>query len=644
MNYDYKILKPFKWFVLQNFPFIEADFDEITNWQLFCKLGEEINKVINSINLTSEQVENLTNAFNDLTNYVNNYFENLDVQDEINNKLDEMVESGTLADIINQQIFDDLNDAINANTENINNLRNDTITYPFYDIKKNGGNDDGTTPNDTIFTNAKNNGYRKFYFPQNADNNANYYFTETPDFNDCEIITDDGVIINFPNPSGINSTHNAKFKNNVKMYSRQQSRSFNIAKNESDFFNQFSLPNYTMKKTLIHQLGSNTLRMFHYSYNDGIYQESNKNTYFQTIGYDIRYKANDINSQYSILAIPFNTNKNECIEIVTTPNTHINFGCVDTNSMHGMYCQYIGSSDGGYFAVNGTPNQQLSYNYSTLSNIFSHNGQSGFNNNWALPMKYKLRNDIVMKQIQLFVNDNFVQSIPYTVSPDYWGFGINEGASTLSSDIGFSEILQYEQEVCPLNSSLNILIAGDSRMYGYNSQYHIEDIIENGLKNNGINVASITNISVSGWTIDNIYDAIRAQDLSQYDIVIVPTGINNLYSSYQSILEVAFNLQNYCANNRCFCIMPATMPVGYGATDALANQRAEVYYRIQQAILSSNGYGGVNRRLCQIIPNVMGTTVLSNNIEVCSDGVHPTTEGTILFAKSIVNTILHILD
>lgn len=260
-------------------------------------------------------------------------------------------------------------------------------------------------------------------------------------------------------------------------------------------------------------------------------------------------------------------------------------------------------------------------------------------------MKYKLRNDLVTKQIQLFINDNFVESIPWT-DPDvnYFGFGINEGASTLSSDIGFSEILQYKQEVCPLNSSLNILIAGDSRMYGYNSQYHIEDIIENGLKNNGINVANITNISTNGWTIENIYDAIRAQDLSQYDIVIVPTGINNIYSSYQSILELAYNIQNYCANNRCFCIMPATMPVGYGGTDALANQRAEVYYRIQQAILSSNGYGEVNKRLCQIIPNVMGTTVLSNNIEVCSDGVHPTTEGTILFAKSIVNTILHILD
>ena len=96
-NYEYKKLTPFKWFVLQNFPFIDEDFDAITNYQLFCKLGEEINKLIESMNLAGTQVE-------ELTDYVNNYFDNLDVQDEINNKLDEMAEDGTLEEIISEYI------------------------------------------------------------------------------------------------------------------------------------------------------------------------------------------------------------------------------------------------------------------------------------------------------------------------------------------------------------------------------------------------------------------------------------------------------------------------------------------------------------------------------------------------------------
>lgn len=306
--------------------------EALTYEQQILAIGNYLEKVVYpAINNNAEALEEVQNLFIELKNYVDNYFDNLDVQNEINNKLDEMVESGELAEIINQEVFDDLNDAINANTENINNLRNDSITYPFYDIKKNGGNDDGTTPNDTIFTNAKNIGYRKFYFPQNSNNNANYYFTETPDLNDCEIITDDGVILNFPNPSGINSTHNAKFKNNVKMYSRQQSRSFNIAKNESDFYNQFSLPNYTMKNTEINGLNYSSVKMFSYSYNSGLFQEVNKNDYLQKIAYDIRYKNN---CEYSLLCVPFDKTKNDCIEIVTTPHTHIAYGCVNSNNLH----------------------------------------------------------------------------------------------------------------------------------------------------------------------------------------------------------------------------------------------------------------------------------------------------------------------
>ena len=100
IKYNYKNIPPFKWFVLENFPFIEADFDALTNWQLFCKLGKEMNKIIDKVNESGEQVENLTDAFIALQNYVNDYFENLDVQDEIDNKLDEMADEGTLQEII----------------------------------------------------------------------------------------------------------------------------------------------------------------------------------------------------------------------------------------------------------------------------------------------------------------------------------------------------------------------------------------------------------------------------------------------------------------------------------------------------------------------------------------------------------------
>ena len=142
-NFIYKNLSPFKWFILENFPFLEADFDALTEWQLFCKIGKEINKIITSQNLVGEQAEELTNAFNDLQNYVNNYFENLDLQDEINNKLNEMAESGELTEIIAQYLqlagllcFNTVEDLKKAN-----NIVDGSFvkTYGFHSLNDKGG-------------------------------------------------------------------------------------------------------------------------------------------------------------------------------------------------------------------------------------------------------------------------------------------------------------------------------------------------------------------------------------------------------------------------------------------------------------------------------------------------------------------------
>ena len=99
-NFDYKNMTPFKWFVLENFPFIENDFDAINNYHLFSKVVEYLNQTIDNMNLTGTQMENVTNAMTELQNYVNNYFDNLEVQEEINNKLNDMVEDGTMNELI----------------------------------------------------------------------------------------------------------------------------------------------------------------------------------------------------------------------------------------------------------------------------------------------------------------------------------------------------------------------------------------------------------------------------------------------------------------------------------------------------------------------------------------------------------------
>lgn len=94
---------------IQNFPYVDESINAINDWQLLQKVWAKCNEVVNLSNLTQKEQQ-------DLYNYVSNYFNNLDVQEEIDKKLDEMAESGELEEIINEHIFSDLNNKINLNT------------------------------------------------------------------------------------------------------------------------------------------------------------------------------------------------------------------------------------------------------------------------------------------------------------------------------------------------------------------------------------------------------------------------------------------------------------------------------------------------------------------------------------------------
>ena len=128
---------------LTNFPYIEKDFDALTDYGLLCKVVDYLNQVIASENAQNENILALYNAFTELKNYVENFFDNLDVQDEINNKLDEMAEDGRLEQIIEQYLnssaiwgFDTVADMKNA-TNLINGSFAKTLGY--YNKNDGGG-------------------------------------------------------------------------------------------------------------------------------------------------------------------------------------------------------------------------------------------------------------------------------------------------------------------------------------------------------------------------------------------------------------------------------------------------------------------------------------------------------------------------
>ena len=96
MSENQTLVQKFRCCVLQNFPFIEEDFDSLTTYELICKIVEYLNNAITQTNNNTLQIQELTKQFNDLKDYVDNYFADLDVQDEINKKLDQLINEGKI--------------------------------------------------------------------------------------------------------------------------------------------------------------------------------------------------------------------------------------------------------------------------------------------------------------------------------------------------------------------------------------------------------------------------------------------------------------------------------------------------------------------------------------------------------------------
>ena len=105
--------------VLNQFPFIEETFDSITYYEMLSQIAHKINILIENNNTLDSNIKSIYDGFMELENYVNNYFNNLDITTEIDNKINELVDDGTIQNmvenilIVYEQQVDKLNSALN---------------------------------------------------------------------------------------------------------------------------------------------------------------------------------------------------------------------------------------------------------------------------------------------------------------------------------------------------------------------------------------------------------------------------------------------------------------------------------------------------------------------------------------------------
>ena len=116
------ILPPFKKFCMTIGELPTSYLESMTYYESLVWLCNYLGKtVIPALNANGEAVIELQEKYIELKEFVDNYFENLDVQEEINNKLDDMAESGELVSIISAYLelsnifsFDTINDMANG--------------------------------------------------------------------------------------------------------------------------------------------------------------------------------------------------------------------------------------------------------------------------------------------------------------------------------------------------------------------------------------------------------------------------------------------------------------------------------------------------------------------------------------------------
>ena len=85
--------------------------------QQTARMYAKVNELVESVNHQNENIDEYIEKFNELKDYVDDYFTNLDVQTEINQKLDMMAQDGTLTNLIAPLLNDiqtDLNEQIDT--------------------------------------------------------------------------------------------------------------------------------------------------------------------------------------------------------------------------------------------------------------------------------------------------------------------------------------------------------------------------------------------------------------------------------------------------------------------------------------------------------------------------------------------------
>ena len=123
---NYKSLQPFRFWCQKVLPLVYDD--SLSYYELLCKVVDYLNKTMEDVETLNGDVTNLHRAYVQLQEYVNNYFASLDVQQEINSKLDVMASNGELTNLISPLLPDLISEWLAKNITTTSPVIDKTLT------------------------------------------------------------------------------------------------------------------------------------------------------------------------------------------------------------------------------------------------------------------------------------------------------------------------------------------------------------------------------------------------------------------------------------------------------------------------------------------------------------------------------------
>lgn len=555
----------------------DSDLREII--EMYFTVKELPDKWVAFEKLVSGEVEDLKNFVEDLKNFVNKYFDNLSVQNEINNKLDAMAKDGSLSALI-QPLFNAYKAEINSDINILKNRMNTFTSLP-----------EGSTTGDAELIDGRTD------YKGNAHNNIGEHIRDVT--NQLS-----GEIVEMKN-HGVNS--------DMIGYGMHEIQSYTLADFIEQSVNVGSVSNYTGQTILVKSIpfcDNGYLEFYGYFIKDTqikLLELSEENNVYTVV----KIYPIDVTSGFNKITTDFYISKDNYLGVIVPTNT-VCFNTQSDGLAYHLYKTGIMSPNVNDVAVGSVYDSFLKKedttffcDYRIVSREFSRDGVASKNINDKAVTYEKLSNEVR----QMF---------------------INAGGS---KSCNISSLLRNA------TSTTNIKLLGDSITAGVGSTDRATKSWGGLLKSfleSKFNCA-VTNKGISGATSQKLVDEISTLIDDSDNIVILMIGtnnrdgvtlFNNLYSHYEYIA-------NYCVERNIKFIPMACIPATL-ADESTRNKHMEDINHIISAFAYDYGYELIN--LYEEFYRYADAKGIEID-ELISDNLHPNDDGYYVMFRIICDKL-----